>query len=714
MADLKEKPDSEDLKLNMTAKGNTGTFIQNRIIQSDYIEALNGVDGQVVFKKMTLSDSQIRKLMHAVNNPIKSATWTVPPISEEQIDIEAAALVSEVLFEGMDTDWLSKLDEILTFPWYGHAVFEVVFDNKYTASLGLHTGIKAIGYRNSETLVEWGFDKNGVLKSIKQKVMGDLEIETEMPASSLIIFYNEKLGSNNGYPFCRMLYGNYHRKKVYKELQAIGIERSSLNTPIVTVPDTMTSDSPQYQKVEQYLREYTMAENAFFIIPESMKLDFQTSTYNPQNTQTAIKAENEEIAGSLVGMFLEMGLGGNSGNQAGTEVSADFFAKGIQYLANKICGTINRDLIPKLVRANFGDKVEVMPKLTVSGISEESGKTLMEIVTGYVDSGVLTMDEVLEDHIRNAHNLPKKMEGSVLDNQETKTKKTIQQDKPTNPSTVEMNDKSTGLSVGKLIDESAIKINEVIIDSARFVGEKYINDVMNRYKQLGKDKKLSALNKVTVGGHAKFRKALLAELENTFMKSVEQVKAEMGLGEITLNEDGIEINLNEEIPTYANILLKNQAQLISTDTVDKMIANIGFAFNSIAVSSDSESIIKQSMTESLDNYLSKVEIKGDDVSSFVVNNGRKAVFESDDVFDQIHSYTFMNPNPKTEICQYCTGKTFAVTDAESMLLAPPLHHRCKSFLRANLKTSRGVEKLEIVKLKPSASASKGITLNEKL
>jgi len=61
-------------------------------------------------------------------------------------------------------------------------------------------------------------------------------------------------------------------------------------------------------------------------VPKGWKLTLDSSTaFDPSKVQTAIKAENEEMVGSVVGMFLEMGLGGNSGNQAGTEISADFF-----------------------------------------------------------------------------------------------------------------------------------------------------------------------------------------------------------------------------------------------------------------------------------------------------------------------------------------------------------------------------------------------------
>ena len=47
---------------------------------------------------MLLSDSTIRKLYHAVNNPIKSALWDIQPASDDEKDIEIAALIKQIIF----------------------------------------------------------------------------------------------------------------------------------------------------------------------------------------------------------------------------------------------------------------------------------------------------------------------------------------------------------------------------------------------------------------------------------------------------------------------------------------------------------------------------------------------------------------------------------------------------------------------------------------
>jgi hypothetical protein len=94
----------------------------------------------------------------------------------------------------------------------------------------------------------------------------------------------------------------------------------------------------------------------------------------------------------------------------------------------------------------------------------------------------------------------------------------------------------------------------------------------------------------------------------------------------------------------------------------------------------------------------------------MVNEGRNTFFFDDDVVDQIHSFTFVNFAPVSAICKELAGVVFSTGDAESLRYSPPLHHNCKSYLRANLKNKRGVENLEISTLSPSATAKKSITL----
>ncbi len=736
--------EKETPKTNFKPKGKSGTLITADTVQNDYLKNLIGEAGQETYAKMLLSDASIRKPYHAINNPIKSAKWDIEPASDEKKDLEVAALIHHILFNNVPDGWKAKLDEILTFPWHGHSVFEVVHKNRVEKPFGPYTGLANIAWRDQRTLDKWKFNREGILEKIHQTQSGDVEVNEDMDADTLLIFYNEKKGNDTGYPFCRMLYGNYKRKLLYKQLQAIGIEKGAIGVPVLTLPPGIDYESDEYKHAMDVLTEYTQAESAHIILPDGYNLNLdQANTFDPAKVQIAIKAENEEIAGAIIAMWLEMGIGGNAAVGSSTAQSVEFFRDGIEYIADKIADTINLNLIPNLVRLNFGDSVEVMPKLIHSGIADEAGEELMRVVTGYVEKGIITADEPLEDHVRRSHNLPKKADGDMLENKEAKNE---DNKKSSNSSSndnsdggdsgkqeeqddVELSEKGTPKTPRTLIAKQGSRIADDIRATLEFSSAKYINDVMNRYKQLADSKKQLATSKIKMSGVNDLKKSLKRSLTDTAFKAIDMAKKEIpSMRNVELNnherdmirmvekygESVNEIKLNDasKLPTYIQVLIQKQSDLISEDSIKELKKRIDFSYSGIETKSSDENVIRQSMEDDAEKFIesNQVEVKGNNSAALMVNEGRDAFFFEPDVLEEIHSFTFINIAPKSAICKELAGTTFNTNDAESLRYSPPLHHNCKSYLRANLKTSKGVDGLEVSTLSPSATAKKSITL----
>jgi len=731
----------EQPKPNLKSIGRSGTLITADVVENDYISELNGVQGQETFAKMLLSDSQIRKLYHATSNPIKSAVWEIEPASAEDKDLDVAALLKQIIFKDIPEGFISKLDEILTFPWHGHSVFEVIHKNRNSKEFGPYTGLLNIAFRDQRTLDKWKYSSEGILKFIHQLQSGEVEIDVDIPAENLLIFYNEKKGNDTGYPFCRMLYGNYKRKLLYKQLQAIGIERAAIPVPHLGLPEGVEYDSEEYEDAITQLAAFTQAEQAFFVTPAGYTLDYyQTGTYDPSKVQSAIKSENEEIVGSLVGMWLEMGIGGNSAVGSSTGISADFFKDGIEYIADKIADVFNLQLIPQLMRLNFGDEIDptLYPKLVHNGIADEAGKELMEVITGYAKAQIITPDELLEDHVRKAHNLPKKAEGEAMDNKEVINDETTNPDnnpdnnpddniEPT-PEDVELSSKKKKKTPRTLIVDQGEKISEDIQEALEFSSAKYINDVMVKYKQLPETKKQNATNKVKMGGVNSLKKDLKRSLAQTVNLSIKMARTEVPsqknielnsskrdierMSEMFGNIDDIKLNEFSKTPGALQVLVAKQADLISEDSLNDLKKRIDFTFSSMETKVADENIIRQALEDEADQFATsnQVKVKGNNASALMVNEGRDTFFFNSDVLDEIHSFTFVNIAPQTTICKELAGTTFKTNDAESLRYTPPLHHNCKSYLRANLKVSKGTENLNVESLSPSATAKKSITL----
>ena len=410
--------DLKPIPLNMVQIGKSGTEVQSGIYTEEYLTQLQGHQASQIYNKMRRSDPQVRKVIAAITNPIKSAKWFIEPVSDDSIDLEVASLIEQIIFR--DIKWNKKLHEILTFIPLGHSVFEVVHMNREHPELGQYTGLRDLAFRKQATLIEWRHNRDtGELEKIKQESYSDIIVNVWLPSENLLIFMNEAEGDDNGFPMLRPLFGPYKRKLLATELQYIGIERFAIPTPLIKVPSKIKTGSKEYITAIDTITNFVSAEEAYIAYPEGWEVNLaQNNTFDPEKVEKVKKAEDEQMAGAILATFLELGIGGNSGAFALGNDLSDFFLAGLEHFATELEEPFNTRLIPHLVKLNFGDRVKSFPKLNHSGISDKAGKELMEIVTGYINAGAIGPDEILEDHLRNVHSLPKKAEGKAIDNME--------------------------------------------------------------------------------------------------------------------------------------------------------------------------------------------------------------------------------------------------------------------------------------------------------
>lgn len=740
MATLIERREKQQrIKVGKTPIGRSGNYILSGIHSEDHLQEMIGIEGMLKIDKMLRSDTQCQKIYAAITNPIKSADWDIPPLSEDVKDIEAATLMKQIFMKNPHKPWGQQQHETLMAPFYGHSVFEMTFENISDDELGEYTNIN-LAYRKQNTLEEWHYDEaTEELISIKQRQIGDVPVDVDIPAENLIIFYFQKLGIDSGFGLMRPLYGPYKRKKLYKEVQAIGMERSAIGSPMLGVPDDVKPDSEDYTNAESALADYTTGESSYIMFPKSwdLKID-NNNTFDPEKAQVVIKAEDEDSAGAVLATFLELGIKGNAGALALGKGLADFFLAGIQYIAEEsVIGVYNRTLIPLAMKLNFSDKRK-LPIMTVANISEKAGKALMDVITGYTKAGVITKDEQLEDHVRAVHDLPKKAEGTIEDNKKVKGGEDDEEDddeengeKPKQQIELAETGKK---GIAKFIQDQGDKIAEIIRINLKVTKEKMVADIIRKYKQLADDKKLKALDGLVPGNKIQLKKQLKSALSSTASKALDEVIDEVGLRtsvKLKSSEHDLlrikhlvgdcgSIKLSEfsRLPEHVRLLLAKQAEIMGERLVSEMDDRVSFQFMSSERRTQDVRLIEQQMNEVADKYIESGSIStaGHNAAALMTNDTRAAYFFTPEVRNQIHSFTYINDDPKADICQYLADLTVAVTDEASLSYNPPLHHNCKTYLRSNLVGSRRAKKIDkdnaIRKAAPSEKALKSITLSE--
>ena len=722
------RDEKDNLTFSTNPIGRSGTYVLSGVYSADHIASLRGYEAALVYNKMARSDSQVVKILRAIIAPIKKATWMIEPASDETKDIEVASLIEKILIK--DLKWKSKLSEILTCIKHGYSVFEPIVENKEDPEYGLYTGLRALAFRSQETLTEWHHNETtGELEKIVQSQSGDIEAQDiEIPASNLLIFFVDKEGDDNGTSILRGVYGAYKRKLLLEELKIIGSERAAIPIPKLKVPSGIKTSSQEYKDAITVLQQYTQAQNAYITYPEGWELELVGSTFDPSKLENSIKREDEKIAGTILASFLELGTGGNSGAFALSNDQSDFFLSVIESFPDIITETINYNLIPSLVKMNYGDSVGVYPKLTYSGISDKAGKELMEIIKGYIDSNIIQKDEQLEDYVRKIHHLPKKAEGEMLENQESQEGADDDSSNGTNEVSDDSssNDDNSGSDISKdekielsegtiklktpkgLMKEEEEKILEVMKRNLKFIGDKYIADLMRNYKQLSKENKLKAIDNLKLGGLTKFKKELKGAITATATASMNQVKSELNITEdlkLSDNENIIKLydpegsfKFNEfsKLPKHVQLLLSRQSERIVEKSAEDLKNRVEFQFMSSEPSSSDEDIIQADIQNAAGEYVdggSPVTASGN-LTSYAVNDVRNSFFNAPEVLDQIHSFTYVNLDPKSAICQKLAGTTFSTTDPEAKRYQVPLHHNCKTYIRANLQTLKTKPKID--------------------
>jgi hypothetical protein len=227
---------------------------------------------------------------------------------------------------------------------------------------------------------------------------GEVGRQVTIPAKYLLLFTLNREGSNyEGISALRPCYGNWWRKNNFNKINAIGIEKFAVPTPIATIPQGRQA-STQYSKLITALEKYTTHQSNYLIKPEGFDIDLRTNTYDPSKVETSIENEDKRMVKAFLANFLELGMSGSGAYALSNDLS-DFFLTGLQFLANEIADQINKNLIPELVKMNFGPR-DKYPTLKFSGISDKAGKELADILNVLTNAQILTPDDKLEKHLR--------------------------------------------------------------------------------------------------------------------------------------------------------------------------------------------------------------------------------------------------------------------------------------------------------------------------
>ncbi len=395
LAERKPKPELDEL-------GATGTSIFSGVITEEYNADLQGQKGILIYEKMRKSDSRCKSAILVCELPLRAASWTIEPGGEEEQDKQVAEFVENNLMHGMSITWDSFLHNASLMLPFGFMLFEKVWEIKDSQVV-----YKKLSPRLPKTLYKWLLDANGELTGIEQATWVNNTYKIiPIPAEKLVIFTNEKEGSNyEGTSILRTAYKHWYYKDNLYRIDGIAAERHATGVPTFRHPAGATpEDKARLDEIAQHLQAH---EEQFVRVPNDVEFDIKGHTGAIRDIMPSIQHHDRKIAESILADFLDLGSG-DKGSWALSKDKSSFFLMSLGAIGKNICDTMNEYAIKPLVDYNF--QVKAYPKLKVSGLETRNMKEYAETVTGLLNSGGITPDLPTENKLREILELPAKEE----------------------------------------------------------------------------------------------------------------------------------------------------------------------------------------------------------------------------------------------------------------------------------------------------------------
>lgn len=703
-------------KPNYSQVGNSGTQIFGGYFSEEYLGQLRGRVGARQWDEMRRSEAIISMLWKAITNPIKAANWDFEPFDNSNDEyVKHAALMGNIFKDQLDFNTFKH--EALTFFLFGFALFETIHNVVIDHPLfGTFNGLKALAFRSQKTIENWMLEQHtGKLMGVNQYTYSDLGGNQFIPGEFLLTLTNSKEGDNyEGISDLRALYGAYRRKELYLKLAAIGIEKYAVGTPIGTVPKGKEKTT-EYEEFTKVLQNYTSHESAYITVPEGWKIEIQHGNFDAGKIKELIVLENTEMVNAFVANFLILGMHGNGSSLALGSNLLEFFTMGLQSYADLICDAVNTQLIPNLVKLNFGEQ-SGYPKLKVTGITNKAGKELAEALKFLADGRMIEPDRPLKEFIRKAYDLPKPDLDTATAMPVIPAGGAANYPKPNDPVVNPKTGKVEPFNPNQLLDQAELsecaktlqladkkyvaqfdknktKLKVVMKNGLHTLYSGLKNALRKRYGSLPDSSKILAAKGLVTPGLPAYKAELRTQLAGIAAQSIARAKKslpkKLRLAETFQLADE---DIYDELPPEIRKMIDALASIIGETQAADLEKIVFFQFTSGAISSDDIEAILHDVDEkalaTIEGSTAEgmsVDAAAGDATAQITQGAAQSTYFDPEVIDEIESFTFTNEDPVSEICQALAGTTFAVGDPDLDQYSPPMHHNCKSRLVPNLK-----------------------------
>lgn len=355
-----------------------------------------------------------------ISDPVSSAVWDFEPWSDKPIDKEIADWANLYLLERIV--WGAKVEQALRYLRHGASIFEVTDDvrpisrDRFPNHPGKGFGIVPTGLhqRLLSTISRFiqSTEDPAQLAAVEQRIIGSdgekqgLRI---IPASRILRFTWAQDGANfTGVSPLRACFGAWKIKKLLLIIDTIRHERQALGTPTMKLPEGVSDDD--IATAAEIVKNMRANAQGHMVLRPGWNFEWSTNGANVStNILDGIKFCNSEISTAFKTGFMDLG-GSGPGSNALASTQEGNYQLSLEKHANFICRVINHgsdgwSYAERYIRLNYGAKVD-LPCFTARNMPTKDLGKISSSITSLTSQNIITPDDRLEDHVREAWNLP--------------------------------------------------------------------------------------------------------------------------------------------------------------------------------------------------------------------------------------------------------------------------------------------------------------------
>lgn len=530
-------------------QGQTGKKIYaGQFDNNDWVSDLTGTALYTTIDKMR-TDAIIAALETGLFMPILQAQYNIS-YDNEDLNKKNQAILDFINEDFSRLNWSRVFNSMLTAIPYGFSITEPV----YILEAG-KIRLRKLSARGQSTIWKWRVTPHGELKSVQQYVfVPDMQGENgmyryiDLPADRIILYTHKgENGSLEGKPEYRPIYREWLIKdRLYRKMM-VTIDRVGAGIPYALLKDNAPAGNADgsikgaIDEVENVLKGLYASESAYFAAQYVESVGLLAIDPSAITTmQALIKHCDETMAKAMMQLYLNLGTSETGSRSLGNTFESLYYER-IYSIAEELTDAINKQLIERYVRWNFGPQAE-FPKMSLHFDTNLDAVT--DILAKLKAAGLVQGNTDLENFVNTWYGLPLTTPANKINGQTITPVKAAGEPVTPAPAVLsdccQLSDRKKGIQLNRqptekemmLIDleDTAGKLNtlaEQMTSELRAKAEPYAFEMA---KQLGKGEKpykasISWGNKIADVIHAGYKKLLNLANDNVKRELTKQKKS---------------------------------------------------------------------------------------------------------------------------------------------------------------------------------------------